>query len=87
MKYVNRGFFKEPLHTVHESIRSALANIISPVVLLDPSVYKKRSNKRKLEKAMWSKEKKITRVKVINKTNIFMRPRAGNRTQTWGSKK
>ena len=80
-------FFKEPLHPVPESIRSGLADIISPVVLLDPSVSKERSNKRKLEKAMWSKEKKIARVKVLNKTNIFRLPRAGNRTQTWGSNK
>ena len=61
----HRGFFKEPLHPIPESIRSGLADIISPVVLLDPSVSKERSNKRKLEKAMWTKEKKITREKYL----------------------
>ena len=83
----HRGFFKAPVRPAPVCIRRGFVDIRSPVVFVDPSVSKERSNKRQLEKAMWSKREKIARVKVLHMTNIFRRPRAGNRTQTWVSKK
>ena len=69
------GLFQTPIsnspsHQINDS-----AVMHKPHVILNPRVAEKRSKKRILEKIMWSKTKKITRVKHLQNTNIFKRPR------------
>ena len=70
------GLFQPPISNSPSHKINGFAVMNKPHVILSPCVEEKRSKKRILEKIMWSKKKKVTRVKHLQNTNIFKRPRA-----------
>ena len=70
------GLFQAPIHNPSTHKINGLAGLNKPHIIFSPGIAEKRLKKRDLERKMWSKKKKVTRVKHSHKTNIFKRPRA-----------
>ena len=68
--------FQAPIHNPSTHKINGLAALNKPHIIFSPGVAEKRFKKRDLERKMWSKKKKVIRVKHSHKTNIFKRPRA-----------
>ena len=62
-------------------------NINNPRLPVNTNVADKRLKKRKIQRRMWSNEKKIPRVASRQHTNIFKQPRSGKRLRKWTVRK
>ena len=70
------GLFQAPIHNPSTHKINGLTCLNKPHIIFSPGIAEKRLKKRDLERKMWSKKKKVTRVNHSHKTNIFKRPRA-----------
>ena len=86
-KIRHNGFFPSPVHSAQIDNINCLGDINKPKVFLNPDVANKRSAKRRVQKHLWSIEKKKPRVAHSSNTNIFKRSRAGTRLHTRKPKK
>ena len=80
-------FFPARLNATDIQKQDNLECINKPHVSLHSYITNKRLNKRKLQRHMWSKDKKKTLIHTRQHTNIFKQRRSGDRLRTRFTKK